>query len=384
MTGNALITYAQTRTAAAPNLATLWANLISLTVPTAASIPGVGTDADYRAFTLSDPGTDRADPRYRDIWRAALAPVLSRIAEVNGDPRRARPIVLVATVMGSRPEYDRQAPAHGIKNALADDVAAVSELLGHQADVLGIGSGCAAGTTAVGIARSLITTGRADFVVCLGAEMVSLEVLTLFTALGGLAREGVLRPFDEHRTGMVPGEGWGVLILESERWADRPLGAVLGYGEASDGYDIVAPSPDGVGLSAAIGQALAESGRGVADIGWICAHGTGTRANDALEAQIYDGLFRRREQQLPCVSIKGATGHCQGAAGVIEAAVACTSLAEAMVPPNAAALTVDPIVAALERVQVPLTPSTLAPSAAVLSTSFGFGGSVSAIVIGQP
>ncbi|MFI1918382.1 beta-ketoacyl synthase N-terminal-like domain-containing protein [Nocardia sp. NPDC020380] len=390
MSGNALITYTETATAAAPDLAALWRGLMALTVPEAATIPGVGSDADYRAFTVSD-NRIGYETRYADIVAAALGPILPRIRAAARDARRGRPVVLVSTVMGSRPQYDRlgaDAAGEAISEALAADVATVSALLDDAADVLGIGSGCAAGTTAIGIGRGLVTSGRADFVVCLGAEMISLEVLTLFTALGGLARDGVVRPFDEHRSGMLPGEGWGVLVLESQRWAQEPVARVLGYGEASDGYDIAAPSPDGIGLTAAIGQALDESRCRIDDLGWVCAHGTGTRANDALEARIYDRLFGERTQPLPCVSLKGMTGHCQGAAGVIEAAVACTSLVEGIVPPNAATRTIDPVVAALERIRVPLTPGAFGASPAggprVLSTSFGFGGSVSAVVLGRP
>jgi 3-oxoacyl-[acyl-carrier-protein] synthase II len=297
-------------------------------------------------------------------------------------------VVLLSTIMVSRPEFDlhpdgNEAAEH-IGMAFSADIETVREITGHAADVIGIGSGCAAGTSAVGIGAALIESGRTDLVVCVGAELLSYEVITLFGALGGLAGDGYVRPFDAHRRGMLPGEGWGVLVLESERRARQPLARICGYGEACDGFDLVRPCPDGTGLRAAIEQALLDSGCGPDDIAWICAHGTGTKASDGLEARIYDSIFAARRAPLPCVSVKGVTGHTQGAAGVIEAAVAVKSLSKRAVPLNPGLREVDPAVAGLRRIIVPDSTAPLEDGLAVLSISFGFGGSASAVLIGPP
>ncbi|NMM91441.1 hypothetical protein B2J88_45310 [Rhodococcus sp. SRB_17] len=379
------VTYADVGTAAGAGLKVLWDRLIFSDPPVAASIPAVGADSEYRAFAQLDPGGMPLD--FIALVRQALDPVQDRIVLADRNPRRLRPIVLLSTVMGSRPKFDRfGSPDHhfDVQNALARDVRAVQALTGGAADVIGIGSGCAAGTSAIGVAHELIGAGKADMVVCLGAEMVSLEVLTLFTALGGLSRDATVRPFDANRTGMVPGAGWGLVVLEHAQWACNPLASVQGYGEAADGTSLTLPSPDGIGMREAVHQALQQACLGVDAIGWICAHGTGTRANDALEASVYDRIFHARSMSLPCVSVKGVTGHCQGAAGVIEAAVACRSLEVGEIPPNVGLTDVDPKVLDLQRIAIPDHAVPLPEGLSVLSTSFGFGGSVAAVLIGRP
>ncbi|MEV6767375.1 hypothetical protein AB0N05_01955 [Nocardia sp. NPDC051030] len=344
-----LITHAETATSAAPDLTTLWDTLIG----------GIVADRPDSARLL--PAAGGPGPCLPRLTAAALGPVLPRLRAAANDRRRGRPVVLVSTVLGSRPYYDHshaEAGWFGIRHALTMDVAVISDLVGEATDVIGIGSGGAAGTTAVGIARGLIACGRADFVVCLGIEIGSLEM-------------------------MLPGEGWGVLVLESDRWAREPVGSVLGYGEASDGYDLTARSPVGAGLTAAVTRALAESGSTVDDIGWICAQGTGTPVDDARQARIYGRLFGSRRRPVPCVSLAGVTGYCRGASGIIEAAVACRSLREVMVPANSPPGEADSAVAAPGSVFTPAAPMAMDPESRVLSTSFGFGGAVSAIVIGQ-
>ncbi|MFF8327804.1 beta-ketoacyl synthase N-terminal-like domain-containing protein [Rhodococcus qingshengii] len=380
------ITYAECRTSECDSRDALWKRMLFGDAIEASRIPGIGHDSDYRAYALA---CEAKGDQYlfESLLQEALGPIRNRIVAADEDVERNRPVVLLSTVMGSRPDHDRSDPisaAEGVRAALDSDTAAVATFLGGHVDVIGIGSGCAAGTTVIGLAQSLVSSGRADMVICLGAEVLSYEVLTLFLALGGLSDDDMVRPFDADRRGMMPGEGFGVVVVEPPEFAKAPLASIAGYGEACDGWNLVAPSPTATGLSIAITDALASASITVDDVGWICAHGTGTRANDALEAGAYDRIFSARHDRVPVVSIKGTTGHCQGAAGVIETVVAVTSLREGVVPPNKTISTLESGIEKLAHVRVPCSAVPLADNNYVLSTSFGFGGSVAAVVIGAP
>lgn len=243
---------------------------------------------------------------------------------------------------------------------------------------------CASATTAIGTARDLLAAGRCDIVLAGGAEAgLTRPIVAGFTRMGALSGRvddpaTASRPFAADRDGFVAAEGAGVLVLE--RLADaRARGArvrarVSGYGASADAHHATAPDPSGAGVAAAIGHALADAGLAPGDIDHVNAHGTATRLNDAVEAQVLARMFTDGP---PVTSVKGVTGHSLGAAGAIEAACTALSISQAVLPPTANLDTIDP---ALD-IDVVRGRARATPVRAAISNSFGFGGQNAVLVL---
>ncbi|TES60670.1 beta-ketoacyl-[acyl-carrier-protein] synthase II, partial [Burkholderia cepacia] len=149
---------------------------------------------------------------------------------------------------------------------------------------------------------------------------------------------------------------------------------LLGIGESSDAHHMSSPHPDGLGARVAIEQALASAGLGANDIDYVNLHGTATPSNDAAESRAIGALFAGT----PCSSTKGATGHTLGAAGALEAVVAALALREQFVPAGVNTTQPDPTLVADY-----VLASRDARVRAVLSNSFGFGGTNCSLILGR-
>ncbi|QES51355.1 3-oxoacyl-ACP synthase [Streptomyces venezuelae] len=246
---------------------------------------------------------------------------------------------------------------------------------------LSTSTACASGTTALGLARDLITTGQCDIALVCGAEAaVTRLAVTGFAQLGALSATGS-RPFDTTRDGFVIAEGAGALVLERAEHAAartaRPLARLLGYGATTDAHHLVSPHPRGRGAEQAVRAALADAGIGPEDVGHVNAHGTSTRQNDTVEAGVLSRVFPHRP---PVTSAKGSLGHTLGAAGVIEAALTVLALAEDTVPPTAGLTEPEP------GLDIDLVRGTARkhPCEVAVSNSFGFGGHNAVAVLAQP
>jgi 3-oxoacyl-[acyl-carrier-protein] synthase II len=261
-------------------------------------------------------------------------------------------------------------------------LAAVREVVAVDGPVVLLAPGCSAGNAAIAAGRAAVASGEVDVALCGGADELSLEVFAFFTSLRALAPD-VVRPFDAGRRGTMPGEGAGVLVLESaERLAARgrrPLARVLACAEASDAYSLTQPHPDGLGLMSTVHTCLDRARVEPADVDWVCAHGTGTLANDVVEARaVAKALAGRRR---PVVSsVKGQLGHAEGAAAALEAIVAVRALAADLIPGNATLVEPDPECTGVDLVE---PGGRRAPVRAVLSQAYGFGGAVSTILLGK-
>jgi 3-oxoacyl-(acyl-carrier-protein) synthase len=242
---------------------------------------------------------------------------------------------------------------------------------------LTVATACASGAGAVGTALALLRAGLCDLALAGGAEaMVTRFAAAAYAKTGALSRRhedvrGASRPFDADRDGFVLGEGAGVLLLERERDAlarnVAPRAVLAGYGASADGYDQVAPHPEGAGAQSALRTALADAGAGPEEVDHVNAHGTGTRLNDRIEAA---ALRRVLGAGAAVTSTKGVTGHTLGAAGAIEAAFTVLAVEHGIVPPCANLDRLDPqidldvVAGAPRKVGIELA----------LSDSFGFGG----------
>ncbi len=189
-----------------------------------------------------------------------------------------------------------------------------------------VSTACTSGTVAISNAVDLVANGLAPAALAFGADALCTITRQGFGSLGIYSPEPT-RPFDRERRGMNLGEGAGALLVEDLDHARargaRPLAIVAGSGNASDAHHLTAPHPDARGARAAIQQAL--GGEGV-DV--VNAHGTGTPLNDAMEATALAPLGAAVS------GVKGAIGHCLGAAGTLEAVIAVMTLQRGIVPPN--------------------------------------------------
>ncbi len=196
-----------------------------------------------------------------------------------------------------------------------------------------VSTACSAGNYAIGYGYDLIQTGEADFMFCGGADSVSRWVHAGFSRLGAIA-PGKCQPFDRNRQGILTGEGAGMVVLESLDGA-RARGAriyaeVLGYGLNCDANHMVAP--DASSIAACIRRAHENAGIRPEHVEYICAHGTGTKTNDAVETVAIREVFGER---LPVISsIKSMLGHTMGAASAMGAIACALAIAQGFIPPT--------------------------------------------------
>ncbi len=210
-------------------------------------------------------------------------------------------------------------------------------------------------------------------------DLVTEFIFSGFSALKALSPIPC-QPFDRNRQGLSVGEGAAALLLMSEERAKRehrrPLGTIQGWGMANDASHITAPAKSGCGLVQAISQALRMAQKQPEEITAINAHGTGTIYNDLMELTAFRQIFG--ERKIPIYSVKGAVGHCLGAAGGIEAALGLETLSAQLVPPTAGLVT--PMEEAIG--QVSSEPVTISGDT-LLTTNSGFGGINAALVLGS-
>ena len=246
---------------------------------------------------------------------------------------------------------------------------------------------CSTGAHAIGDASRLIMLGDADVMVAGGAESpINRISLAGFAACRALSTgfnndpKRASRPYDKDRDGFVMGEGSGVVVLEELEHA-KARGAkiyaeIAGYGMSGDAYHITSPADDGDGAYRCMSAALKRAGLQASDIDYINAHGTSTPLGDEIELRAVERLLGNDTTKASMSSTKSATGHLLGAAGSIEAIFSILTIRDQIVPPT---LNLDnPSV----ETAIDLVPHKAKPRKvdAVLSNSFGFGGTNASLV----
>jgi 3-oxoacyl-[acyl-carrier-protein] synthase II len=239
---------------------------------------------------------------------------------------------------------------------------------------------CATGAHCIGDAFRIIQYGDADVMVAGGTE-ANLTPLTVggFNAMKALSRRNdeparASRPFERDRDGFVVAEGAGIVILEELEHAKKRgakiYAELVGYGYNGDAYHITAPCPDGDGFIRCIKMALNDGGLSPEDIDYINAHGTSTDLNDHIETIAIKEVFKERAYKIPVSSTKSMTGHLLGAAGAVEAVFSVLSIRDQICPPTINYENPDP------ECDLDYVPNIARNHriGAVLSNSFGFGG----------
>ncbi len=247
---------------------------------------------------------------------------------------------------------------------------------------------CSTGAHAIGDAAQLIARGAADVMVAGGAEAAITRLgIGGFVACRALSTgfndqpQKASRPYDEGRDGFVMGEGAGAVILEDLDHAiargAKIYAEVKGYGLSGDAYHITAPAEDGDGGFRSMSAALETSGLGPGDIDYVNAHGTSTPKGDEIELRAVERLFGDAAGNMVMSATKSATGHLLGAAGAIEAVFSVLAIRDGICPPT---LNLDN-----PSVETPLNlaphHAVTKPVRAVLSNSFGFGGTNASLVL---
>ncbi|MGI9485178.1 MAG: beta-ketoacyl-ACP synthase II [Geminicoccaceae bacterium] len=250
---------------------------------------------------------------------------------------------------------------------------------------------CSTGAHAIGDAARLIQYDDADVMVAGGAEGAVCRIgIAGFAAMKALSTgyndtpERASRPWDKGRDGFVMGEGSGVVVLEEleharERNA-KIYGEVIGYGLSGDAHHITAPAPDGDGGFRSMRMALKRAGLEPSDIDYVNAHGTSTPLGDEIELGAVKRLFGDAAKNISMSSTKSAIGHLLGAAGGVEAIFALLAIHNQIVPPT---LNLDDPSDGCDLDLVPHKAKEREVRA-VLSNSFGFGGTNATLVMAGP
>ena len=347
--------------------------------------------SDFDASDFVQPRTARRMDRCAHLAVAA-ARQAERDAGVSVRDVGARAGTAIGTALGGVESFeqavlqlDRRGPERvspfSIVQTLPNLAAGwVSIELGSRGPLLSQSTACAASAMAIGDGFDAIRLGRAELMLCGGAEApVTPTAVAAFSAMRALSTRNddpasASRPFDGERDGFVIAEAGAVLVLEELEHARardaRIYGEVCGYGVSSDANHVSDPDPVGRNASRAIEMALSDARIRPDEVGYVNAHGTSTPVGDAAETRVLKIAFADHASDLAISSTKGATGHTLGAAGAVEAIFTVLALHDGVLPPTVNQKLADPDcdldylanTARAEQVDV------------AISNSFGFGG----------
>lgn len=271
------------------------------------------------------------------------------------------------------------------------DIAAghISMRHGFRGPNFSVVSACASSTNAVMEAFNLIRLGKADIILAGGSESVISEAgVGGFNAMKALSErnddfQSASRPYDNDRDGFVMGEGAGALILEELEHAKKRgakiYAEVAGAGATADAYHITAPHPEGLGAKNVMFAALDDAGMKPEEIDYINTHGTSTPLGDVAEVKAITDVFGEQAYKINISSTKSMTGHCLGAAGVVEAIACIMSVKDDVVPPTINHFTDDPNLDS--RLNFTFGKAQKRTVNAALSNTFGFGGHNACVIV---
>ncbi|HMU71505.1 MAG TPA: beta-ketoacyl-ACP synthase II [Ferruginibacter sp.] len=271
------------------------------------------------------------------------------------------------------------------------DIAAgqISMRHGFRGPNFAVVSACASSTNAIIDAFDNIRLGKADIILTGGSEaVISAAGVGGFNAMKALSERNddpktASRPFDKDRDGFVMGEGAGVIVLEELGHA-LARGAkiyceIAGGGATADAHHITAPHPEGLGAKNVMQAALKDAGMKPEDIDYINVHGTSTPLGDIAETKAILNVFGEHAYNLNISSTKSMTGHCLGAAGVLEALACIMAVCNDIVPPTINHFTDDPELD--PRLNFTFNKAQQRTVNAALSNTFGFGGHNASVIV---
>jgi 3-oxoacyl-[acyl-carrier-protein] synthase II len=271
------------------------------------------------------------------------------------------------------------------------DIAAgqISMKHGFRGPNFAVVSACASSTNAIIVAMDNLKLGKADIIITGGAEaVIGIAGMAGFNAMKAMSERNddpktASRPYDKDRDGFIMGEASGVLVLEELEHAKR-RGAkiyceVVGGGATADAYHLTAPHPEGLGAKNVMNAALRDAGMQANEIDYINTHGTSTPLGDIAEAKAITAVFGEHSYNLNISSTKSMTGHCLGAAGVIEAIACIQAVIHDIIPPTINHFTDDPDLD--PRLNFTFNKAQKRVVNAALSNTFGFGGHNACVIV---
>lgn len=362
---------------------------------------GDGSDGSFNPDDWMPPKEQR---RVDDFIIYGVAAATQAVEDSGWKPEddegRNRTGVLIGSGIGGLPGIEqesvnlhlngpRRVSPHFIPGRLINLVSGqVSIKYGFRGPNHSVVTACATGAHAIGDAARIIALDDADVMVAGGAEAAICPV-----GVAGFAQAKALstsyndeptrasRPWDKGRDGFVIGEGAGIVVLEEYEHAKRRgakiYGEIVGYGMSGDAYHVTAPAPEGDGGYRAMQAALKRAGMTPADIDYINAHGTSTPMGDEIEAGAVKRLFGNALANVSMSSTKSAIGHLLGAAGSTEAIFCLLALRDQIVPPTLNLE--DPEESCADMDLVPHKAKERKVKA-VMSNSFGFGGTNASLI----
>ncbi|MGD1032049.1 MAG: beta-ketoacyl-[acyl-carrier-protein] synthase family protein [Opitutaceae bacterium] len=249
----------------------------------------------------------------------------------------------------------------------------------------GFSSACASSAHALGYAFDDIALGRQKRMFVVGAEDGNSDAILPFAGMRTLSLQSdpalASRPFDAARDGFVGTGGAGVLVIESEdevaRRGAAPYCEMLGWAQASDGYNVAISHPDGSGLRVAMTDALRRSGLAPEDVDYVNAHATSTLIGDVSEARALRAVFPAATARPEVSSTKALTGHGLSLAGAMECGFCALAMRSGFIPGSAHISRVDP---ECEGIRIPRATLPNAPKV-VMKNSSGFGGANVAVLL---
>ena len=250
-------------------------------------------------------------------------------------------------------------------------------------------SACASSTNAIISAMDNLKLGKADIIITGGSEaVIGIAGMGGFNAMKAMSERNddpktASRPYDKDRDGFIMGEASGVLVLEELEHAIR-RGAkiyceVVGGGATADAYHLTAPHPEGLGARNVMNAALRDAGMQANEIDYINTHGTSTPLGDIAEAKAITEVFGEHAYHLNISATKSMTGHCLGAAGVIEAIACIQTVIHDIIPPTINHFTDDPDLD--PRLNFTFNKAEKRVVNAALSNTFGFGGHNACVIV---
>ncbi|MEK6703175.1 MAG: beta-ketoacyl-[acyl-carrier-protein] synthase family protein [Planctomycetota bacterium] len=331
------------------------------------------------------PGLPREVRYLRWVIEQAMAQAGVEAGGTSHEPGR-RAMILGTTLHGLRAggRFLRTGDVGELRHFLAGAVTRLAiQGLGIQGLSATTCSACSSSLGAVALGVTMLETGQADVVIAGGYDAVSEYAWAGFNALRLVAPDAV-RPFAKERRGMMPAEGYGVLVLERAHDASRrgvaALAVVEGWGESADAHHLTQPDPKGSGAARAMRIAMTRAGVRPADISMIAAHATATLDNDAGEYAAFSEVFGDTLAATPVVGFKSHLGHTLGGAGGVELILSVCSLSDGLVP----------ACATVRQEDVEFADLRVAPAGGLrkqitrtLNTSLGFGGANTCLILGR-
>ncbi len=268
-----------------------------------------------------------------------------------------------------------------IEDSTAMVARTIAARLGARGPNLTFNTACSSGINALGQGARMLASGRADCVVAGAHDTFSLLSFTGFSSLQALD-PAPCRPFDINRQGLTLGDGAAFVVLERagvvRARGGRALAALTGYGYYNEGYHTTAPHPEGEGIFQAMMWALAGDPT-PHQLSLVCAHGTGTQANDGAEARAVERVAQAHspEQVVDVVSLKSQLGHSLGGAGAVQAVAAIACMNRGLRPGN---IGLHEPIAHAPSIAFPASPQPVTTELA-LCNALGFAGSVASLAI---